>query len=106
MPGLDPGIHHVSQEGLSKRMDCRVKPGNDSMKTAPSGMSRGRRHISVMDASRRAAKSNFWGMTAHGLFILQCNNYLLLLEVRRSLSPRSCRCPSPTTSIFCVVCQS
>jgi hypothetical protein len=25
MPGLDPGIHL-----LSKMMDCRVKPGNDS----------------------------------------------------------------------------
>jgi hypothetical protein len=24
MPGLDPGIHHSS-----KKMDCRVKPGND-----------------------------------------------------------------------------
>jgi hypothetical protein len=24
MPGLDPGIHH-----LTKKMDCRVKPGND-----------------------------------------------------------------------------
>src|ERR1700692_4411244 len=42
--------------------------------------------ISVMDASRRAEKRNFWGMTAHGLFILQCSNYLLLVGVRRSLS--------------------
>jgi hypothetical protein len=24
MPGLDPGIH------LQKKMDCRVKPGNDA----------------------------------------------------------------------------
>jgi hypothetical protein len=24
MPGLDPGIHHA------KKMDCRVKPGNDN----------------------------------------------------------------------------
>jgi len=24
MPGLDPGIHR-----LAKKMDCRVKPGND-----------------------------------------------------------------------------
>jgi hypothetical protein len=24
MPGLDPGIHHVS-----KKIDCRVNPGND-----------------------------------------------------------------------------
>jgi hypothetical protein len=31
MPGLDPGIHP------SKKMDCRVKPGNDEMKkSAPS----------------------------------------------------------------------
>jgi hypothetical protein len=29
MPGLDPGIHPSSQEVLSKKMDCRVKPGND-----------------------------------------------------------------------------
>jgi len=28
MPGLDPGIHHSSQE-LFEKMDCRVKPGND-----------------------------------------------------------------------------
>jgi len=28
MPGLDPGIHRT--EALrSKKMDCRVKPGND-----------------------------------------------------------------------------
>src|SRR5262245_31652350 len=27
MPGLDPGIH---QNTSPKRMDCRVKPGNDS----------------------------------------------------------------------------
>jgi hypothetical protein len=27
MPGLDPGIH--PKKGLSKVMDCRVKPGND-----------------------------------------------------------------------------
>jgi hypothetical protein len=29
VPGLDPGIHPFSQEVLSKKMDCRVKPGND-----------------------------------------------------------------------------
>jgi hypothetical protein len=29
MPGLDPGIHPSSQEVLSKKMDCRIKPGND-----------------------------------------------------------------------------
>src|SRR5216683_5767148 len=29
MPGLDPGIHPSSQEAFSKKMDCRVKPGND-----------------------------------------------------------------------------
>jgi hypothetical protein len=28
MRGLDPRIHH-RRESLSKRMDCRVKPGND-----------------------------------------------------------------------------
>jgi hypothetical protein len=29
MPGLDPGIHQSSEEHFSKKMDCRVKPGND-----------------------------------------------------------------------------
>jgi hypothetical protein len=29
MPGLDPGIHPSSQEVLSKKVDCRVKSGND-----------------------------------------------------------------------------
>jgi hypothetical protein len=29
MPGLDPGIHPSSQKVFSKKMDCRVKPGND-----------------------------------------------------------------------------
>jgi hypothetical protein len=33
MPGLDPGIHPSSQEVLSKKMDCRVKPGNDVLST-------------------------------------------------------------------------
>jgi len=28
MPGLDPGIHR-KKALQSKRMDCRVKPGND-----------------------------------------------------------------------------
>jgi hypothetical protein len=31
MPGLDPGIHPSLQEALSKKMDCRVKPGNDGL---------------------------------------------------------------------------
>jgi hypothetical protein len=31
MPGLDPGIHHSSQEGFCEMMDCRVKPGNDKI---------------------------------------------------------------------------
>jgi hypothetical protein len=30
MRGLDPRIHPL-RKGLSKRMDCRVKPGNDGM---------------------------------------------------------------------------
>jgi hypothetical protein len=32
MPGLDPGIHQARMRAariLAKRMDCRVKPGND-----------------------------------------------------------------------------
>jgi hypothetical protein len=30
MPGLDPGIHHLRRECF-KTMDCRVKPGNDTL---------------------------------------------------------------------------
>jgi hypothetical protein len=29
MPGLDPGIHPSSQKNLPKKMDHRVKPGDD-----------------------------------------------------------------------------
>jgi hypothetical protein len=29
MPGLDPGIHHASQDS-SEEMDCRIKSGNDA----------------------------------------------------------------------------
>jgi hypothetical protein len=29
--GLEPRVHHSSQELFVKRMDCRVKPGNDEM---------------------------------------------------------------------------
>src|SRR5262249_41218540 len=29
--GLDPRVHHSSQEFFAKRMDCRVKPGNDGL---------------------------------------------------------------------------
>jgi hypothetical protein len=32
MPGLDPGIHQSSQGHFSKKMDCRVKPGNDGVR--------------------------------------------------------------------------
>ena len=28
-PGLDPGVHPPLQDSFAKRMDCRVKPGND-----------------------------------------------------------------------------
>jgi hypothetical protein len=31
MRGLDPRIHHSSQHILQRRMDCRVKPGNDEV---------------------------------------------------------------------------
>jgi hypothetical protein len=31
MPGLDPGIHQSSQEHVSKKMDHRVKPGDDDL---------------------------------------------------------------------------
>jgi hypothetical protein len=30
MRGLDPRIHQ-ERNGFSKKMDCRVKPGNDSV---------------------------------------------------------------------------
>jgi hypothetical protein len=32
MPGLDPGIHHSSENAFIS-VDCRVKPGNDETKT-------------------------------------------------------------------------
>jgi hypothetical protein len=32
MPGLDPGIHRSSQNAFFQ-MDCRVKPGNDELRT-------------------------------------------------------------------------
>src|SRR4051794_6916462 len=32
MRGLDPRIHHL-RKNLPKRMDCRVKPGNDELGT-------------------------------------------------------------------------
>jgi hypothetical protein len=35
MPGLDPGIHQASQELFWKKMDCRVKPGNDGRGLGP-----------------------------------------------------------------------
>src|SRR6266851_9873601 len=28
-PGLDPGVHPFRQKFLRRKMDCRVKPGND-----------------------------------------------------------------------------
>jgi hypothetical protein len=28
--GLDPRVHHLAKSFIAKRMDCRVKPGNDS----------------------------------------------------------------------------
>jgi hypothetical protein len=31
MAGLDPAIHPASQEEFSRKMDCRVKPGNDEV---------------------------------------------------------------------------
>jgi hypothetical protein len=32
MPGLDPGIHPLRQRHLSKKMDRRVKPGDDQLR--------------------------------------------------------------------------
>jgi hypothetical protein len=34
MPGLDPGIHQSSKAVFESKMDCRVKPGNDSLRPA------------------------------------------------------------------------
>jgi hypothetical protein len=31
MPGLDPGIHQIFARLFSKKMDCRVEPGNDGV---------------------------------------------------------------------------
>jgi hypothetical protein len=31
MPGLDPGIHPSSQKSVSRKMDHRVKPGDDDL---------------------------------------------------------------------------
>jgi len=31
MPGLDPGIPLLARRLFAKRMDCRVKPGNDNL---------------------------------------------------------------------------
>jgi hypothetical protein len=54
------------------------------------------RRIAVMDASRHCLKFHRrtaltlqigcyrpfrWGLTAHGLFILRCSNYLVMLEL-------------------------
>jgi hypothetical protein len=35
MPGLDPGIHPSSQNAFTKKMDHRVKPGDDELKSPP-----------------------------------------------------------------------
>jgi transposase len=56
--------------------------------------------ISVTDATRGDLNLQFWGLTAHGLFILQCSNYLYLVAFRLSCQ-RSCRCPSRTISTSC-----
>ena len=73
------------------------------------------RRISVMDAPRAHARRNRIKsarsrqipreLTVHGLFILQCSNYLFSVELR-ILSPRSCRCLSPKMSNSCDACQS
>ena len=33
--GLDPRVHPLRKSILQKKMDCRVKPGNDGGKTVP-----------------------------------------------------------------------
>jgi hypothetical protein len=35
MRGLDPRIHLFFASTLSKKMDCRVKPGNDAQTKTP-----------------------------------------------------------------------
>jgi hypothetical protein len=48
--------------------------------------------IFVVDAARRLRGSqlrltvDFWGLTAHGLFILQCSNYLFWVELEDPLA--------------------
>src|SRR5262249_28273043 len=34
MRGLDPRIHRLRKKSLRRRMDCRVKPGNDDLQFA------------------------------------------------------------------------
>ena len=33
--GLDPGVHLLRKKLFAKKMDCRVKPGNDGGKMVP-----------------------------------------------------------------------
>jgi len=35
MRGLDPRIHLLRKKSLRRRMDCRVKPGNDDLDVYP-----------------------------------------------------------------------
>jgi hypothetical protein len=28
--GLDPRVHHLRKKFFAKRMECRIKPGNDN----------------------------------------------------------------------------
>jgi hypothetical protein len=46
MAGLDPAIHQSSQKGVfSKKMDCRVKPGNDGLMAGARTRARSRSRI-------------------------------------------------------------
>jgi hypothetical protein len=40
MPGLDPGIHQSSSQLFSKKMDRRVKPGDDDFNSRHAGHDR------------------------------------------------------------------
>src|SRR5262245_15215363 len=50
MRGLDPRIHLLRKKSLRRRMDCRVKPGNDNV----DGYARGFILAPVLLDSRRA----------------------------------------------------
>ena len=59
MPGLDPGIHHSSQDALILGVDGRVKPGHDDgIKSASLAMTKDSYSAAVAFRSGKAAASD------------------------------------------------